>query len=337
MKRFLWLFIPILLVCLLCHMNYDTIIRKNMLDEYIAELRLSASGSKDIYKQRMVNLLSDMHEYAHEKNSNFNVIINGGYGLYNPSINKVKASRDKLMKSVEATLIEDIYYGCDTTLNKATPKSERKKMKESVKFARNSGIPVFNIEYCTKKKAESAKKNSKELGTVCYTAPSVELDKIPVRKGNTKDRKSINKITNFLIVLNPDKYKDKKSYLSALKNTDYDMIIIDAYFNDKLLTKKDVDSLRKKKNGKKRLVCSYISVGEAEDYRYYFKSSWKKNPPKWMKKENKSWKGNYKVKYWDNEWKKILYKGKDSYLDKLLGAGFDGAYFDVIDAYEYFE
>ena len=115
------------------------------------------------------------------------------------------------------------------------------------------------------------------------------------------------------------------------------MISIDAYFNDKALSKKEVESLKKKANGKKRLCCTYVSVGEAESYRYYFKSSWKKKKPSWIKGENKSWPGNYKVKYWSSEWKKILFKNKNSYLNRVLDAGFDGAYFDVIDAYEYFE
>ena len=301
------------------------------------DLSNKISGTGKNYKKEMVDLIDEMHEYAKGKNKDFNVIINGGYGLYNPAVNKTKASRDKLMGAVEGVLIEDIYYGWDTTLNKVTPKKERAKMVESVKYAQKSKVPVFNIEYCDGERAKKAKKKSKTLRTICYYAPSVELDRIPVRAGNEKNVRASKEVKNFCIILNPDRYKKKKDYLNALKGTDYDMIFIDAYFNDKLLSKKDVDSLKKKKNGKVRLVCSYISVGEAEDYRYYFKSSWKKNPPSWLKKENKAWKGNYKVKYWSKEWKEILYKGKNSYLNKLLNAGFDGAYFDVIDAYEYFE
>lgn len=288
------------------------------------------------YKNEMVNLISDIHTHAKAKNKNFNVIINGGYGLYNPGINKSKDSRLKLMKSVEATLIEDIYYGWDCTLNKATPKKERDIMLKSVAFAHSNNIPVFNIEYCTGNKATAAKKYSKNK-TKCYTAPSVDLNKIPSNNGSDKDITNIKDVTNYLVLLDPGKYKTKDAYLKALRNTNYDMIIIDAFYDDKILTKNEVASLKKKHNGKKRLCCTYVSVGEAESYRYYFKSSWKKNKPSWIKGENKSWAGNYKVKYWSSEWKNILFKSKDSYLDRVLNVGFDGAYFDVIDAYEYFE
>ena len=38
------------------------------------------------------------------------------------------------------------------------------------------------------------------------------------------------------------------------------------------------------------------------------------------------------MRYWDPTWQAIVL----DYLDKLLEAGFDGAYLDIIDAYEYF-
>ena len=52
---------------------------------------------------------------------------------------------------------------------------------------------------------------------------------------------------------------------------------------------------------------------------------------------NEHWAGNYKVKYWLEPWHAILYKGDNSYLSKILNAGFDGVFLDVIDAFAYFE
>ena len=80
-----------------------------------------------------------------------------------------------------------------------------------------------------------------------------------------------------------------------------------------------------------------MSIGEAEDYRYYWKSSWKKGNPDFIYDENPKWRGNYKVKYWDDEWKEIIFGTSDSYLDKILEKDFDGTYLDIIDAFEYFE
>jgi len=59
--------------------------------------------------------------------------------------------------------------------------------------------------------------------------------------------------------------------------------------------------------------------------------------PAWLLSENPNWPGNHKVYCWDPEWQTIIYGNRDSYLVKILAAGFDGVYLDLIDAFEYFE
>ena len=53
--------------------------------------------------------------------------------------------------------------------------------------------------------------------------------------------------------------------------------------------------------------------------------------PAWLDIENRDWPGNYKVHCWDLGWQAIIF----DYTDRLMDAGFDGAYLDIIDAYEY--
>ena len=86
-----------------------------------------------------------------------------------------------------------------------------------------------------------------------------------------------------------------------------------------------------KNSGKKAIA--YISIGEAEDYRYYWQSIWLTNPPVWLGQENPDWPGNYKVKYWDVNWQSIIF----SYVDTIISQGFDGIYMDIIDAYYYWQ
>ena len=99
----------------------------------------------------------------------------------------------------------------------------------------------------------------------------------------------------------------------------------------------DIRRLRQKVNGGRRHVICYMSVGEAETYRYYWKNAWNTDKPEWLEDENPYWPGNYKVKYWYDEWQEIIYKGESSFLDRIIDAGFDGVYLDIIDAFEYFE
>ena len=84
-------------------------------------------------------------------------------------------------------------------------------------------------------------------------------------------------------------------------------------------------------------MISYMSIGESEDYRYYWQANWSTNKPEWLDAENPDWPGNFKVKYWNPEWQSIIYGNDGSYLKKILDAGFDGVYLDIIDAFEFYE
>jgi cysteinyl-tRNA synthetase len=85
-----------------------------------------------------------------------------------------------------------------------------------------------------------------------------------------------------------------------------------------------------------RTVLAYMSIGEAEDYRFYWQEGWKQGNPLWLDEVNPDWAGNFKVRYWDQDWQRVIFGSPMSYVDKLLEAGFDGAYLDIIDAYAHY-
>lgn len=139
--------------------------------------------------------------------------------------------------------------------------------------------------------------------------------------------------------------------LTALAESPYDLIIID-YSRDgtgrSAFRPSEIAAL--KAAGK--TVLAYLSIGEAEDYRFYFKSRWVRSKagvacrkkisptaPSWLEAANPDWCGNYKVRFWEPAWQRILYGvragGRKSYLDRIIDAGFDGVYLDIIDAYDY--
>jgi len=91
--------------------------------------------------------------------------------------------------------------------------------------------------------------------------------------------------------------------------------------------------------GTAREVLAYLSIGEAEDYRYYFDPGWvylfggqpNGSAPDWLARTNPEWEGNYKVQYWSEAWQQIVL----DYLDRIIDDGFDGVYLDIVDAFEY--
>jgi cysteinyl-tRNA synthetase len=80
-------------------------------------------------------------------------------------------------------------------------------------------------------------------------------------------------------------------------------------------------------------VLAYLSIGEAESYRFYWRSEWLSGgAPTWLGRADPDWPGNYKVRFWDAQWRDRVLR---PYLDKILRQGFDGVYLDIIDAYDY--
>ena len=129
-------------------------------------------------------------------------------------------------------------------------------------------------------------------------------------------------------------YQLQELDLTAVGDTAYDLVVMD-YSADGSesgeFTAAQINALRHSPGGEK-IVLAYMSIGEAEDYRFYWQDGWEVGDPAWLDAENPDWPGNYKVRYWDSAWQTIIL----SYTDRLLDAGFDGAYLDIIDAYEYY-
>src|SRR5262249_22299804 len=106
--------------------------------------------------------------------------------------------------------------------------------------------------------------------------------------------------------------------------------------NEIPLTRAEVERMKRKADGCRRLIIAYLSVGETAKYRYYWQSQWSKQRPAWIGKENKQWLGNYVVQYWRPIWQDIIFGSPDSFVDRILRAGFDGFFIDRADAYYYF-
>lgn len=128
----------------------------------------------------------------------------------------------------------------------------------------------------------------------------------------------------------------QKFNLDRLARSSADLLVIDYSRDgsaDGAFTRAEVDRLRKRADGGRRLVIAYFSIGEAETYRFYWQDAWRTKAPDWLLHENCRWPENFLVKFWDKAWKEIIFAGKNSYLAKIIEAGFDGVYLDRVDAY----
>jgi cysteinyl-tRNA synthetase, unknown class len=112
----------------------------------------------------------------------------------------------------------------------------------------------------------------------------------------------------------------------AIAASPADMAVIDYRGEERPFTKDEVDAMRHKPDGSRRIVLAYMSIGEAESYRWY----WPLRSRAWLGREDPEWPGNYNVRFWHPDWQAIVFQ----YVDAIIAAGFDGVYLDRVDAFE---
>ncbi len=122
-------------------------------------------------------------------------------------------------------------------------------------------------------------------------------------------------------------YQLQDATFDELRELDVSVLIVDK--DDSRLTKDEIGELQK--SGK--IVLSYLSIGEAEDYRDYWEDGWETGNPKFIGKENPEWKGNYEAMYWEPEWQNIILVE----VQEITDLGYDGIYLDKVDAYQDFK
>ncbi len=294
------------------------------------------------YQQEMKNFVQSISKYAKGINSSFLVIPQNGQELVTMDGNEDGSPDMTYLNAIDGVGREDLYFGYDYD-NEPTPEGEIIYMEAFLDICEQNNVEVLTTDYCWTHSSmdESYAKNDAK-GYISFSAADRELNEVPdyPQQPYNVNSNNINRLSsaqNFLYLLNPEKYPTKQNFINALSSTNYDLLLIDYFFDEQEFSPQEISSLKTKQNGGSRLVIAYMSIGEAEDYRYYWNSDWDTNQPEWIAFENSDWPGNYVVHYWNKDWQNIIYGNNNSYLKKIIDAGFDGVYLDIIDAFEYFE
>ena len=135
--------------------------------------------------------------------------------------------------------------------------------------------------------------------------------------------------------------------VSTIRDFSGDLIIIDYSADASASGAFDahaVDAMRHRPgDGNKKLI-AYMSIGEAEVGRFYWELAWTKrkkemrNAPAWLHAPSVwGWEGNWIVNFWDAAWQNIIVDAPGSYLNRIIDAGFDGVFLDVVDVAGYWE
>jgi len=294
------------------------------------------------YKQEMKNFVQDLSAWSHTIDPGFLIIPQNGHELIT-SDGKLQGDPDlNYLSSIDGQGREDLVFGYNGD-DEESPSWIQGDVGFFLLKAQLYDKVVLVTDYCsTPSKIDTSYARNHRNKFVSFAASHRELDNIPVYptvpfEENNRVITRLDSIHNFLYLINPESIGNKSDFINAVKNTNYDLLITDLFINSTAFTLTDVEELKIKSNGGVRLLIAYLSIGEAENYRYYWNTDWENDPPSWLKEENPDWPGNYKVNYWEKSWQDIIFGNEDSYLKKILNVGFDGVYLDLIDAFEYFE
>jgi cysteinyl-tRNA synthetase len=289
----------------------------------------TASEEDRDFRQDMRNFVQDLSHYAKQRNPDFAVIIQNGHELLTHSGQGGGDPDLPFIGAIDGAARESLFYGYHAD-GRPTPAEDRTHMLSLAQIARDQGLTVLVTDYCSSPSSvDDSYARNRANDFISFAAHRRDLDAIPPYPHpppdtHTADVDALSQVRNFLYLIDPGSFSDRESFLSALEETNYDLLIVDLFFDYEALTAAELNRLKHKAGGGKRLAVAYMSIGEAEDYRPYFNPEWIVEPPSWMGAENPDWEGNYKVRYWEEEWQAIVYGGPDSYLQKILDAGFDG-------------
>lgn len=136
------------------------------------------------------------------------------------------------------------------------------------------------------------------------------------------------------LAVNDFLYQLQRPSSARIGPTAFDLLVVSISVAGNSL---DVIPALKQSEGGEKFVLAYMSIGQAETYREYWRPEWRDNPPGWLDEPDETWAGDYWVHYWDPAWQAIIYGSPDSYLDRIIELGFDGVYLDRVDAYEYYQ
>ncbi len=312
-------FVYVLLVTISCKIPLDN---------------LAPSGTS--YQLEMRTLIENISKNAKAIKSDFFIIPQNGLELYQTENNL----NLNYLKAIDGQLIEGRYFG-NITVNQPVNGIDNTFFEKYLENKTKGDLPIFNIDYCDNveiiNKSLASNKAAGNKLFIAYNKNWTDLNSLqtPILEENTKNNKTLNETKNFFL-LPKTNFTSKEIIFENLKNSNHDLLIIYPFYNNQLFTKTEIEALKTKKNGGKRLVIAFLNIGLADTKLFYWKPDWKIKLPSFTNKEI----GNeeqFRVNYWETAWQNVLSGQENSLINNYIKSGFDGCYLSDVESFKYYE
>lgn len=279
--------------------------------------------------EKMQQFIVDISNYSRSVSPGFIIIPQNGEELAFNNLDAEKGLKQNFMNAIDGFGIEELFY--DGTL-----KVDDYRLDLCRKIAAEKKIMVADYLQDAGN-YDNAWSRCDDNGFIGFPRVPANYDymQIPdvVHHENSANVNTLKDAKNYLYLISSNAFISKQEMLNAIIATNFDAVIIDAFFNNELWSATEINQMKTKANGGKRLIISYMSIGSAEKYRYYWKEDWKLHKPKWLKKAYEGYEDEIWVKFWKKEWQDIIFGNDNSYLKKILDANFDGTYLDNVEVF----
>ncbi|HVI49831.1 MAG TPA: hypothetical protein VM661_01330 [Candidatus Sulfotelmatobacter sp.] len=238
------------------------------------------------------------------------------------------------LNAIDGMVVDGLYCGHDSYGVQTGP-TAAKPLHQAVSVLQQAKRQVFAVDYAKDQQAVAdIRKAAAGEKVVSYVDQEgdMSLSAVPRDRPAAENPNHVLKLAdarNWLPSLQGDKFSNRQAWIDALKPTSFDLLVIDPFWRKESFVKADIDALKTKPFGSRRLVFARLPVGLAAPQRWYWKKEWQTDPPAFLKQPLPDDPNLWLVDYWNDDWKALLGK----YFTGLTALGFDGFMIDSADAF----
>lgn len=294
------------------------------------------------FRESLRQFVINIGKFARGGNPNFKIIAEDALGLVikaDPEDDTVFYPAKTFIVNIDGILQREI----STLVSKKQVTEESIKLRDSaLNIASVAGLKVMGLEFSRDiDEIKDSYAKDAERGIAPFVAESQNLSTIPpypdpVFNTNSENIVALQDIQNFVYLENTQGFGSMREYINALRETDYDAIIINVYHGRNPLNADDIRLLKFKKTGGPRMVFATMDVSTAPSSVYFWQQGWKQGTPPYIDLSLRNDPDRYRTHFWDPRWQSIIYGDANSYVAGIVSLGFDGVVIRGLNGWRYY-
>lgn len=311
------------------------------------------------YRDLMRNNINMLADFAHEHNPDFQIILHEGgellaKGLWEYHLEGYEKARAHGIDTSDPSFLAELkQLGVTSKYMPGTRAAAFRQNINAVAYndlyctprkldreIKDTGLKLIAVSRCPNAKAfDKAAELSVKDGVLLYAflQPNKAFRHIrrqPIINENARNIFRVNEAANISLLIDDSAYPDKAAMIKDIRNSNYDIVVINPLFHEKEpFSANEVNSLKYKKNGARRLIVAEQNISEATSDAYYWHQDWEIDNPSWLRRLSFANKNGIITEYWNINWQRIM----SEYFKSIVMINYDGVFFTGVNNFRYFE